>query len=102
MLDEPSLGLAPIMVEEVAKAIDYFRQSGVTILLVEQNAELALELATRGYVIEAGSIVLADTSERLLENPKVWASYLGEQDWEFGTGEPAQAAVNDFSANKGV
>jgi branched-chain amino acid transport system ATP-binding protein len=91
MLDEPSLGLAPIMVEEVARAIDYFRQSGVTILLVEQNAELALELATRGYVIETGSIVLADTSERLLENPKVWASYLGEQDWEFEAAEVAQS-----------
>src|SRR6201992_3420312 len=86
MLDEPSLGLAPIMVEEVAKAIDYFRQSGVTILLVEQNAELALDLATRGYVIETGSIVLADSSDSLLENPKVWASYLGERDWEFEGG----------------
>jgi branched-chain amino acid transport system ATP-binding protein len=102
MLDEPSLGLAPIMVEEVARAIDYFRQSGVTILLVEQNAELALQLATRGYVIETGSIVLADSSQRLLENPRVWASYLGEQDWEFETAEIAQAPVNECSANKGV
>ena len=94
MLDEPSLGLAPIIVEEIAKAIDYFRESGVTILLVEQNVELALTLATRGYVIETGSIVLTDTSERLLENPKVWASYLGEQDWEFDIADnsPAQAA----------
>ena len=94
MLDEPSLGLAPIIVEEIAKAIDYFRESGVTILLVEQNAELALTLATRGYVIETGSIVLTDSSERLLENPKVWASYLGEQDWEFDitNNSPAEAA----------
>ena len=94
MLDEPSLGLAPIIVEEIAKAIDYFGESGVTILLVEQNAELALTLATRGYVIETGSIVLTDSSERLLENPKVWASYLGEQDWEFdiANNNPAQAA----------
>ena len=94
MLDEPSLGLAPIIVEEIAKAIDYFRESGVTILLVEQNAELALTLATRGYVIETGSIVLTDSSERLLENPKVWASYLGEQDWEFDIADnsPAHAA----------
>lgn len=94
MLDEPSLGLAPIIVEEIAKAIDYFRKSGVTILLVEQNAELALTLATRGYVIETGSIVLADSSERLLEDPKVWASYLGEQDWDFEItdDDPAQAA----------
>jgi branched-chain amino acid transport system ATP-binding protein len=104
MLDEPSLGLAPIMVEEVAKAIDYFRRSGVTILLVEQNAELALELATRGYVIETGCIVLADTSRHLLENPKVWASYLGEQDREFEPAghDPARAGLSDFSVNKGV
>ena len=92
MLDEPSLGLEPIVVEEIANAIDYFRESGVTILLVEQNAELALSLATRGYVIETGSIVLSDSSDRLLENPKVWASYLGEQEWEFADGNPAQAA----------
>jgi branched-chain amino acid transport system ATP-binding protein len=94
MLDEPSLGLAPIIVEEIARAIDYFRESGVTILLVEQNAELALTLATRGYVIETGSIVLSDSSESLLENPKVWASYLGEQEWEFDTTDenPAQTA----------
>jgi branched-chain amino acid transport system ATP-binding protein len=92
MLDEPSLGLAPIVVEEIANAIDYFRESGVTILLVEQNAELALSLATRGYVIETGSIVLSDSSDRLLENPKVWASYLGEQEWEFADGNPVEAA----------
>jgi branched-chain amino acid transport system ATP-binding protein len=104
MLDEPSLGLAPIMVEEVARAIDYFRSNGVTILLVEQNAELALDLATRGYVIETGAIVLSDTSERLLENPKVWASYLGEQDWEFEASDqdPDRAIVGELSLNKGV
>jgi branched-chain amino acid transport system ATP-binding protein len=83
LLDEPSLGLAPILVEEVAKAIEHFRASGVTILLVEQNAELALSLATRGYVIETGQIVLADTSANLLDNPQDWASYLGQEDWEF-------------------
>jgi len=86
LLDEPSLGLAPIIIEEVAKAIEYFRSRGVTALLVEQNAELALTLATRGYVIETGAVVLADTSERLLENPQVWASYLGQatdqENWE--------------------
>jgi branched-chain amino acid transport system ATP-binding protein len=89
LLDEPSLGLAPLVIEEIAKAIEHFRASGVTILLVEQNAELALTLATRGYVIETGSIVLADSSERLLENPQVWASYLGQENWEF---EPPAAA----------
>jgi branched-chain amino acid transport system ATP-binding protein len=83
LLDEPSLGLAPIVIEEVAKAIEHFRAKGVTVLLVEQNAELALALATRGYVIETGSIVLSDSSERLLSNPQVWASYLGQENWEF-------------------
>jgi branched-chain amino acid transport system ATP-binding protein len=78
MLDEPSLGLAPIIVEEVARAIEHFRKSGVTVLLVEQNAELALGMASRGYVMETGRIVLADSGETLLDNPKVWASYLGQ------------------------
>jgi branched-chain amino acid transport system ATP-binding protein len=82
LLDEPSLGLAPIIVEEVANAILHFRDTGVTILLVEQNAEVALALAGRGYVIETGRIVLADTSASLLDNPQVWASYLGQEDWE--------------------
>ncbi len=87
LLDEPSLGLAPIVIEEVANAIEHFRASGVTILLVEQNAELALALAARGYVIETGNIVLADSSERLLQNPQVWASYLGQEDWELDTSQ---------------
>jgi branched-chain amino acid transport system ATP-binding protein len=90
LLDEPSLGLAPIVVEEVARAIEGFHADGVTILLVEQNAELALHLAGRGYVIETGRIVLADTSDCLLQNPQVWASYLGQEDWEFAA--PAQRA----------
>ena len=80
LLDEPSLGLAPIFVEEVASAIVRFHQDGATILLVEQNAELALGLASRGFVIETGRIVLTDTGRNLLENPKVWASYLGQED----------------------
>jgi branched-chain amino acid transport system ATP-binding protein len=79
LLDEPSLGLAPLMVEEVARAIDRFHDDGATILLVEQNAELALGLASRGFVIETGKIVLTDTGTNLLNNPKVWASYLGQE-----------------------
>src|SRR5262249_36593819 len=94
LLDEPSLGLAPIMIEEVAKAIAHFRADGVTVLLVEQNAELALALATRGYVIETGSIVLADASERLLQNPQVWASYLGQEEWEFDAAPPPQSPAH--------
>ena len=83
LLDEPSLGLAPIIVEEVARGIEQFRAAGATILLVEQNAELALTLASRGYVIETGQIVLTDRSERLRQDPKIWASYLGQEDWEY-------------------
>jgi branched-chain amino acid transport system ATP-binding protein len=82
LLDEPSLGLAPILVEEVAQAIERFHEDGATILLVEQNAELALGMASRGFVIETGRIVLTDTAPNLLNNPKVWASYLGREDWE--------------------
>ncbi len=82
LLDEPSLGLAPILVEEVAQAIDRFHDDGATILLVEQNAELALGMASRGFVIETGRIVLTDTASNLLKNPQVWASYLGRADWE--------------------
>jgi branched-chain amino acid transport system ATP-binding protein len=92
LLDEPSLGLAPIVVEEVANAILHFREAGVTILLVEQNAELALALAGRGYVIETGRIVLSDTSANLLDHPQVWASYLGQEEWESGK-PPAAAGV---------
>ena len=93
LLDEPSLGLAPIIVEEVVKSIEHFRADGVTILLVEQNAELALQVASRGYVIETGSIVLADSSKRLLQDPQVWASYLGQEDWEL----PAPAQLGSSS-----
>jgi len=77
LLDEPSLGLAPRVVEEVAKAILAFRRSGMTILLVEQNARIALALSGRGYVLEAGRIVLSDDSAALKRNPRVIASYLG-------------------------
>jgi branched-chain amino acid transport system ATP-binding protein len=77
MLDEPSLGLAPRMVHEVMRCIRMFRDSGVTILLVEQNANLALRLADRAYVVETGKITLAGTGAELLNNEHVRASYLG-------------------------
>jgi branched-chain amino acid transport system ATP-binding protein len=77
LLDEPSLGLAPRIVEEVAKAILAFRRSGMTILLVEQNARVALAISKRGYVLETGRIVLSDDSAALKRNPRVIASYLG-------------------------
>jgi branched-chain amino acid transport system ATP-binding protein len=77
LLDEPSMGLAPLLVEQVADVILEFKKSGITVLLVEQNAELGLWLADRGYVLETGEIVLEDEADRLLENEMVKQSYLG-------------------------
>ncbi|BAU47825.1 amino acid ABC transporter ATPase [Sulfurifustis variabilis] len=77
MLDEPSLGLAPIMVEEMFRVIEEINQRGVTVLLVEQNTEHALDLAHRGYVLESGHVVLSGTGKELLANSKVREAYLG-------------------------
>ena len=77
LLDEPSMGLAPALVAEVFDAITALRDAGVTILLVEQNAFAALSVAKRGYVIETGRILLADTGAALLENDAVKSAYLG-------------------------
>jgi len=76
ILDEPSLGLAPLIILEVARSIMLFRKTGVTILLVEQNARLALALASRAYVMETGSITLSGMAENLRNNPEVVVSYL--------------------------
>ena len=78
LLDEPSMGLAPLMVEKIFEVIRTVAAEGMTILLVEQNAKLALELCSRGYVMESGVISVADTAERLLADPRVRAAYLGE------------------------
>ena len=77
LLDEPSLGLAPLLVAEVMRSVRLFREAGVTVLLVEQNANLALRLADRGYVMETGSIRLHGSGAELLANEHVRASYLG-------------------------
>jgi branched-chain amino acid transport system ATP-binding protein len=77
LLDEPSLGLAPIIVEHIMGIIQEINSQGVTILLVEQNAQAALDLADYGYVIETGKVVIEDRSQNLLENPKVKEAYLG-------------------------
>jgi branched-chain amino acid transport system ATP-binding protein len=77
MLDEPSLGLAPILVQEVGKIIRTINQDGVTLLLIEQNAQMALRLANRGYVLETGSIALEGTSQELISNDKVRKAYMG-------------------------
>jgi len=78
LLDEPSMGLAPLMVAKIFEIVREIARQGVTILLVEQNARLALELAGRGYVMESGAVTLAGDARRLLDEPKVREAYLGE------------------------
>jgi branched-chain amino acid transport system ATP-binding protein len=78
LLDEPSMGLAPVLVERIFEIIREINKQGTTILLVEQNANVALEIATRGYVLETGKIVNSAPAEKLREDPKVREAYLGE------------------------
>ena len=77
MLDEPSLGLAPIVVEEIFEMIERIRKEGKTVLLIEQNASMALSVADRGYVLENGKVIMTGTGRELLENPEVKKAYLG-------------------------
>ena len=77
LLDEPSLGLAPVLVQEVFRVIHEINQAGTTILLVEQNARVALKIADRGYVLETGKISLQDTAQNLLTNEEMAKAYLG-------------------------
>jgi branched-chain amino acid transport system ATP-binding protein len=79
LLDEPSLGIAPILVKAIFKQIKQIAQSGVTVLLVEQNAKAALKLADRGYVLDVGKIALSGTSAELLASEKVQEAYLGKK-----------------------
>jgi branched-chain amino acid transport system ATP-binding protein len=79
MLDEPSMGLAPMLVERIFAIIKEINEQGTTILLIEQNAHMALNAARRGYVIESGTIVLEDTAQSLLGNDQVRKAYLGEE-----------------------
>ena len=78
LLDEPSMGLAPLMVQKVFETVLRVSGEGVTILLIEQNAKLALEVSHRGYVMESGEITLAGPAKTLLHDPAVRAAYLGE------------------------
>lgn len=78
LLDEPSMGLAPLMVRKIFETVRAVAAEGVTMLLVEQNAKLALETCSRGYVMESGNIVLADAASNLLSSPQVRHAYLGE------------------------
>lgn len=77
MLDEPSMGLAPILIEQIFQIIEELHKAGTTILLVEQNAQMALSIATRGYVMETGNITLSGTGQELLHNDDVRRAYLG-------------------------
>ena len=77
LMDEPSMGLAPVLVELIFETIQQINKTGVTVLLVEQNALMALAIADRGYVLQTGEIVLTDTAENLKKNPMVQKAYLG-------------------------
>ncbi|MES2130261.1 MAG: ABC transporter ATP-binding protein [Pseudomonadota bacterium] len=78
LLDEPSMGLSPIMVEKIFEVIRDVSKQGITILLVEQNAKLALEAAHRGYVMDSGSVIMTGNADDMLHDPRVKAAYLGE------------------------
>jgi branched-chain amino acid transport system ATP-binding protein len=78
LMDEPSMGLAPILVEQVFETIQEINSQGVTIFLVEQNANVALSIADRGYVLQTGRIVMHDSAQNLLANPELSKAYLGE------------------------
>ena len=77
LLDEPSMGLAPILVDRIYETVAEINRQGTTILLVEQNANYALEVSTRGYVLETGKVALSDNSSALRDNPEVQKAYLG-------------------------
>jgi branched-chain amino acid transport system ATP-binding protein len=77
LLDEPSMGIAPVLVERIYETIAEINRQGTTILLVEQNANFALEVSSRGYVLETGTVALSDRSATLRENPDVQRAYLG-------------------------
>jgi branched-chain amino acid transport system ATP-binding protein len=78
LLDEPSMGLSPIMVDKIFEVVSTIHGQGTTVLLVEQNASRALQLADRGYVMESGEITMNGDAKQLLSDPKVRAAYLGE------------------------
>lgn len=93
LLDEPSMGLAPLVVETIFEVVQTVVKEGVTILLVEQNANLALEFSSRGYVMDGGCIPLNGTGAELLANPRVRSAYLGEDTAEDDLGESPEAVL---------
>ncbi len=78
LMDEPSMGLAPVLVAQNFDIIDQINRAGTTVFMVEQNANMALSIADRGYVLQTGQIVLSDTAQGLLDNPQMRSAYLGE------------------------
>jgi branched-chain amino acid transport system ATP-binding protein len=78
LLDEPSMGLSPIMVEKIFEVVREISKEGITVLLVEQNARLALQAANRGYVMDSGMVTMSGDAKQMLDDPKVRAAYLGE------------------------
>ncbi len=78
LLDEPSMGLAPMLVEQIFSIIQEINSTGTTIMLVEQNANMALSIANRAYVLETGEVVLSGAAKQLAEDPEVRKAYLGE------------------------
>jgi branched-chain amino acid transport system ATP-binding protein len=78
LLDEPSMGLSPIMVEKIFEVVREISGEGLTVLLVEQNARLALQAANRGYVMDSGLVTMTGDAKTMLDDPKVRAAYLGE------------------------
>ena len=81
MMDEPSTGLAPLIVKSIFEIIKQVNQSGMTVLLVEQNAKIALNVADRGYVLKNGDIVIQDSCKNLLHNQEIRTAYLGESSY---------------------
>jgi len=79
LMDEPSMGLAPVLVEDVFDRMREINREGTTILLVEQNAHMALQIADRGYVLQTGEVVLSGSAEQLRQNEMVRKAYLGEE-----------------------
>lgn len=78
LLDEPSMGLAPVLVDAIFETIQKLHAAGTTILLVEQNARMALQVASRGYVLQSGAVILSDSADKLVDDPTVRRAYLGE------------------------
>ncbi|MCM3475880.1 ATP-binding cassette domain-containing protein, partial [Staphylococcus hominis] len=78
LLDEPSMGLSPIMVEKIFEVVREISKEGITLMLVEQNARLALQAADRGYVMDSGAVTMSGDAKQMLDDPEVRAAYLGE------------------------